>query len=122
MLNQRGSAPVEAIFGLTLLVMISLAIWQVALVIYARNVAAAAAHEGARVAVERHRDPEVAAKFAYEVVRSATGRLVDRLEVTVDRSGDRIYVLVSGRIDAIGPLPLSIPVSKRASALLFPDP
>jgi Flp pilus assembly protein TadG len=122
LLNQKGAAPVEAAFGLLLLVTVAVSIVQVILVVYARNVMAAAAHEGARMAVERHRDPQTSIDMVSELVANATGRLVEDLGVAVEVVGRRLHVRVTGTVDAIGPLPVGIWIEGDASALLFEDP
>ena len=105
-----------------LLAMMTLAVVQVAFVMYARNTLAAAAHEGARIAIERNQDPEVAVSSVEGVVKGVVGGLVEDVDVAVETAGGHVRVLVSGRVDAIGPLPLAIPLSQQASALLFDDP
>jgi hypothetical protein len=100
--------------------LLALGVIQVALVLYARNVVAASAHEGARAAIERGTSQDDAAVIAREVVRSATGTLVDDLAVDVDarRRGDELTVVVrvSGVVTDLGPLPIPIPLSSLATA------
>jgi len=122
LLEERGATPVESVFGLVLLVTIAVAIVQVSLVVYARNVVAAAAHEGARVAVERGGDPRTAARLAEDVVRGATGRLVDDLEVAIATVGRSLHIRVTGSVGTLGPLPFAIRVDEDASARLFDAP
>ena len=121
-MNTRGAVPVESVFGLLLLATISIAIVQIALVVFARNVVASAAHEGARVAIERERDVSVAKDVAIDVVTSTTGGLVSDIQVVAETIGERLYVRISGRVDTVGPLPGAIQVSEEASALLIEDP
>lgn len=118
--SEKGAAPVEATFAIVLLMLLALGVIQVALVLYARNVVAASAHEGARAAIERGTSQDDAAVIAREVVRSATGTLVDDLAVDVDarRRGDELTVVVrvSGVVTDLGPLPIPIPLSSLATA------
>jgi Flp pilus assembly protein TadG len=118
--DDRGSAPVETTFAILFLMLLALGVIQVALSLYARNVVMASAHEGARAAIERGTDDVQAAALARDVVRKASGALVDDLDVDVatSRRGRefRVTVSVGGLIDGLGPLPFPIPVSARASA------
>jgi hypothetical protein len=122
LLNDRGSTLVESVFGLTLLLLAAIAIVQVALVMYARNVMAAAAHEGARLAVERGAQPEEARALALGVIEGVAGGLVDNTTITSGVSGDRLTLRVSGSVDSFGPLPLGIPVAEQVTVDLFEDP
>jgi Flp pilus assembly protein TadG len=111
---------VEMTFAIVLLMLLTLGVIQVALTLYARNVVAASAHEGARMAIERGRTPEEAAVIARDVVARSTGRLVEKLSVdvsTVQRAGVRlITVRVRGMLRNLGPVPMPIPLSSVAHA------
>lgn len=124
--DERGAAPVEMTFAIILLMTLMLGVVQVAFALYARNVVAASAHEGARAAVERGRSPAEAAAIAKDVVGRATGRLIDDLTVDVatNRSaGNRtITVRVRGLITDFGPVPLPIPLSSTATAQMDEAP
>lgn len=99
---------------------LALGVIQVGLVLYARNVVAASAHEGARAAIERGTSRSDAAAIAHDVVRRATGSLVDDLDVQVgaDERGDELIVVVrvSGVVTDLGPVPFPVPLSSRATA------
>lgn len=92
---------------------------EVAFALYARNVVAAAAHEGARAAAELGRNPRDASALAREaVVRSAGGLVRDlRVATSVQDAGTRarVRVRVSGILKAFGPVPLPIPLTATAS-------
>lgn len=117
--DPRGSAAVESVFGMLLVLFLGLGVIQVAFVLYGRNVVVSAAHEGARAGVELGRNPSDAASVARETVRHAAGGLVSKLSVEVSLSGTererRLHVDVTGTLDGFGPLAVSIPV--RASAV-----
>ena len=110
----------EAAFSIVLLMLLALGIIQVALVLYARNVVAASAHEGARAAIELGSSADDAAAIARDVVRQATGALVDDLDIDVDsrQRGDELTVAVrvTGVVTNLGPLPIPIPLSSLATA------
>jgi Flp pilus assembly protein TadG len=107
-------------FAIILLMTLMLGVVQVAFALYARNVVAASAHEGARAAVERGRTPSEAAAIARDVVARSTGRLIDDLTVDVaaSRSADSrlITVRVRGLVTDFGPVPLPFPLSSTATA------
>lgn len=69
--------------ALLLILILSLGVIQVAHSLYARNVIAASAHEGARAAAEIGRDLDSARSVAADVIRRATGDLVTDLRVDV---------------------------------------
>ncbi|MGH2747882.1 MAG: TadE/TadG family type IV pilus assembly protein [Actinomycetota bacterium] len=118
--SERGSAPVEASFAIVILMLLALGVMEVALALYGRNVLISSAHEGARAAVERGRDPREADAIARRTVESAAGGLIDDLEVSVVEQQvgfiSVIRVNVSGVVNSFGPVPLPIPVSTNASA------
>lgn len=119
--QERGSALVESIFAIVFLMVLSLGVVQLALTLYARNVVIASAHEGARAATELGRSEQEAEAIALRTTRSATGLLVDGLEIRVftEPVGDdaRITVRLNGRLATIGPVPISVPVEAQASSL-----
>lgn len=121
MLNREmGSAPVESIFAVILLMVLALGTIQVGLALYGRNVVSSAAHEAARAGIELGTTRSEAESIAASMVKTAGGRLVRGLEVRVDAQEDErvrtVRVRIVGTIDVIGPLPLPVPVDARASA------
>lgn len=119
--TQDGAAAVEPVAAVVLLLLLALGVVQVALVLYGRNSLYSAAHEGARAGVELGRSPAEAAAVARRTAASAVQALVDDLEVEVAAAerGERLIVTVSvsGRLAALGPLPLSPGVRAQATAL-----
>jgi hypothetical protein len=118
---ERGSALVESIFAIVFLILLSLGVAQLALTLYGRNVVIASAHEGARAATELGRSEQEAEAIALRTTRSATGSLVDDLEIDVLTEpfgeDDLITVRLRGRLAAVGPVPITIPVEVQASSL-----
>lgn len=118
--DPRGSAAVESIFALVVMMILVLGVVQVGLTLYARNVVLASAHEGARAAVERGRDLEDARAIVKEVVAASVGgavSIIDLNTATFLRDGELIVdVSVRAQIAGLGPLPVKIPVLARASA------
>lgn len=119
--DERGSAPVESIFAIVMLVVLTLGALQVAFALYARNVLASAAHEGARAVVERGAAAGDARAVATAVVDRAAGGLVDDIGVSVssDASGPRtiLRVHVRGRTSPFGPVPVTLPLSATATSV-----
>jgi Flp pilus assembly protein TadG len=119
-IDERGAAPVEMIFAIVFLMVLSLGVIEVAFALYARNVVAASAHEGARAAVERGRTDAEAEQIAREVVAKSTGRLIHDLSVDIVTRrlpGRRfITVRVRGVMTEFGPVPIPIPLSSTATA------
>jgi Flp pilus assembly protein TadG len=118
--HQTGSAPVETVFALAILLFLVLGTVQVAFALYGRNVVAASAHEGARAAIELGRNPADAIGVARGTVVRSAGGLVEglRVGVHVDRAGTAsiVRVRVTGRLKALGPVPLPLPVDTVATS------
>ena len=118
---ERGSALVESIFAIVFLILLSLGVVQLALTLYGRNVVIASAHEGARAATELGRSEQEAEAIALRTTRAATGSLVDDLEIDVLTEpvgeDDLITVRLRGRLAAVGPVPITIPVDVQASSV-----
>lgn len=119
--SESGSAPVEATFAIVLLMMIVLGVVEVAFVLYSRNVVAAAAHEGARAALELGRSPEESTRVAELTVETSAGGLVTDLQVDVaSRHTERrrtVVVRVTGGLKPFGPVPIAIPFRETAHAV-----
>lgn len=119
--STRGSAALESIFGMLVILILVLGSIEVAFAVYARNVVASAAHEGARAAVEVDRTPaEASAVVRRTIERSAGGfirDLVVRTDTTTSLDGvGRSAVLVSAHLRVPGPIPFSVPVRLIARA------
>jgi hypothetical protein len=86
-LGDRGSAPVEFALVSVLIVMLLLAILQVAVYLHVRNVATASAAEGARYAANADVPPEAGASRAETLLRGSVGATqADRLHCTPERA------------------------------------
>ena len=116
--DEDGSAVLESIFGILLVMTLVLGAVQVGLGLYARNVVAAAAHEGARAAIElggSQRDAEAVARRTVEASAGGVTRdlIVDAIR---ERSGGSVAVRVRVRalLQPFGPLPVSLPVTTTA--------
>ena len=120
--SERGSAPLESIFAIVLLLVLTLGALQVAFALYARNVLASAAHEGVRALVERGAVAGDALALATGVVRRAAGGLVDdvRVDVTSAERGPRtvLTVRVRGTTARFGPVPVTIPLTASATSVV----
>jgi hypothetical protein len=118
--QQQGSAPLEAVFAIVILMVLVLGVIEVTFALYGRNVVAASAHEGARAAIERGRSPTEAIAIARGVVEQSAGGLIDDLDVsvTVNEAGGRrlVRVRVGGVLELIGPVPVPLRVSTVATA------
>ena len=117
---ERGSATIESIFAIVILMLLTLGALQVAFVLYARNVVMSAAHEGVRVAVERGVPAGEAAPVVRSVVERSAGGLVSDVRVeavaTPLGSSETLGVRVSGTISAFGPIPVHLPVTATATS------
>ena len=82
--DQRGSAVVDFVLVLVVLLPLVLGILQLALVLHVRNTLTAAASEGARHAATADRGPADGAAYSR---RQISGALADRFAGAVDASG-----------------------------------
>ena len=118
---EHGSAAIETVFAIVLLVVLTLGAVQVAFALYARNVVASAAHEGVRAAVERGATGADAVDVVAAVVERAAGGLVDdlRVDVTSATRGPRtvLTVHVRGATAVFGPVPVALPLSAEATSV-----
>jgi Flp pilus assembly protein TadG len=117
--EERGSAPVETIGAIVMLVVLTLGAVEVAFALYARNVVMSAAHEGARAVAERGAVAADARELAAAVVARSAGGLVDGLAVDVTTTGTTVRVSVRAKSAPFGPVPVALPL--RASATSFLD-
>ena len=119
--SERGSAPLESIFAIVMLVVLTLGALQVAFALYARNVLASAAHEGVRAIVERGAAMDEAPAVASAVIERAAGGLVDdvRVDVTAAERSPRavLTVHVRGVTAPFGPVPVTLPLSASATSV-----
>jgi uncharacterized membrane protein YeiH len=117
--TERGSAPLESILSMLFMMLLVLGTIEVSLALYGRNVVAAAAHEGARAALELGRGPDSAAAVARSTVRRASGALVRDLKVEVVPrtvgSTSYVRVRVAGLLRLAGPVPVPVPVTATAT-------
>lgn len=113
--REDGSAIVESIFGIFVLLFLTLGSIQVALSLYARNVVMSAVHDGARAAVEFGGSEVDATAAAHSAILRSAGSLVDHLEVAASTTtvSDRLHVRVTatGVVSAPGPIPVDVPVT-----------
>lgn len=119
--SERGSAPLESIFAIVMLVVLTLGALQVTFALYARNVLASAAHEGARAVVERGAVAGDARAVASAAVQRAAGGLVEDVSVNVTSSvrGPRTVwtVHVRGTTARFGPVPVALPLRTTATSV-----
>ena len=103
--DQRGSAVVDFVLVLVVLLPLFLGILQLALVLHVRNTLTAAASEGARHAAAADRGPDDGAAYTRRQIR---GALADRFADAVDASPTRIdgapaiEVTVRAEVPALG--------------------
>jgi Flp pilus assembly protein TadG len=105
--SESGSAVVEFVGVIALLLLLFLVIFQIGVVLHIRNVMAAAAAEGARYAANADRTDEEGAERAREAI--ATGlsdELAKSMTVTAAPSPDDPGVV---EVTITGPAPLFVP-------------
>ena len=116
--DERGSAPVETIGAIVMLMLLTLGAVQVAFALYARNVVLSAAHEGARAVAERGAVADDARAVAAAVVERSAGGLVDHLRVDVTASGSSVRVHVAATTAPFGPVPIGMPLRASATSVV----
>lgn len=123
--GEAGSAAVDFVLTMLLVVPLVLGIAQVALVLHVRNVVTSSASEGARVAARSGAAPADGAARARELIaRSVGARYAD--DVSVHRgstaAGDVIVVEVAAEVPALGLFGPAVPLRVRAHAVAEPPP
>lgn len=103
--RERGSAVVDFVLVLVVLVPVFLAITQVALVLFVRNTLTEAASEGARYAATLDRSPQDgAARTREQITGALAGRYAEHVsarEVTID-GAPAVLVTVHVVVPALG--------------------
>lgn len=124
--SQRGSAPLDAVIGITFLVILCLGAIQVALTVYAHNAVSASAYEGARAAAEIGTSSTRGREVAERMVRATVGGSLENLQVSVwtthSTQGPLVKVAVVGRHRSLGPMPIVVPVRAVATSILEVPP
>lgn len=117
--GESGSLPLESIPVLLLVLLAGLATAQLAVTLYGANVLRASAHEAARALIEHRSVPAEARRTALDLVRHGAGGVVDDLDVDISRRDGAVAVVVrvrvTGELEAVGPIPISLPVSAAAT-------
>ena len=120
MTDEYGSAVIESVFAIFLLLFLALGTIQLALTLYARNVVQAAVHDGSRAVVEIGSQRSDADVIVREVIGRSAGGLVDELnvETSIERTTDRLFVRVraAGSLTAPGPIPIELPITIDSSS------
>jgi hypothetical protein len=122
--RERGSALVESVGAIVVLLVMVLGVIQVSLALYGRNVLISSVHDAARAAVEREAHISEARGVARRVIERAAGGLLHELELMVDITSEDPPVVII-RADAVirapGPIPLPLPVSATARGIREPE-
>lgn len=112
MASERGSTILESVFAIALVMATAVGAIQVALLLYARNVVQASAHEAARAALERGVSDEEARIVAMRMASTSIGKMARDVAVELDqrRVGRRdiVTVRVAASLVPTGPLPVSV--------------
>lgn len=118
-MSERGSAPLETVFAIALLLLLVLGAIEVVWALYGRNVLMSSAHEGARAALELGRSSSDAVTIATRSIEQSAGALVDDLDVGVSTETldgrSTVRVEVSGVLAPWGPIPMPLPVKTAAT-------
>lgn len=111
MRSQRGAVVLESIFAVALLMIVALGVIQIALLLFARNMVQASAHEAARAAIERGLAPDAASETARRVATASMGSMARRLDIATERRRIGTQEVVTVRVTAIlepaGPIPIA---------------
>ncbi|MDP9350303.1 MAG: pilus assembly protein [Chloroflexota bacterium] len=117
---RRGQALVEAAIALGLLLTVLVALVQFALYVHARNIVAAAAQEGARVAAAEGTTLDDGKAHARRLLAAGLGQSSASLEVRTeqDLEAQTVTVEAQGRLRVIIPLVPSSSLPLRARATM----
>ncbi len=123
--GERGSAVVDFVLVMVVLVPIMLGIAQVGLVLHVRNTLTAAASDGARAAAPIGATPENGAERARDLIRAGLAdRYADDVRATITSLGGvpATEVVVHARVPALGVLGPSIDLTATGHAVLEIEP
>jgi hypothetical protein len=111
-----GSVAVEFLAALVLLAVVFIASLEVAMYVYVRNVAQAAAVEAARYGAPVGRGDTAAALRIGELMPTVLGGYAKGFQVRTGRSGDFVFVVIEGKVTPITPLIPELPIKVEARA------
>lgn len=111
--DDGGSTTVEFVGGLLVLATVTVALIQVAVYVYARQVASSAAAEGARRAATVDATLREGTAVARVALEGGLGSLADGLQVRTQMYRKSVEVVVSGTVPGLGIVP-DLPVTARA--------
>ncbi|MGA8988182.1 TadE/TadG family type IV pilus assembly protein [Aeromicrobium sp.] len=123
--RERGSAVVDFVLIMVLLVPLVLGVAQVALVLHVRNTASAAASEGARAAAPLGATPADGAARAKRLISEALAdRYADDVTATSAVVGGvpGIEIVVRARVPALGLFGPAVPVTVQGHAVRQVEP
>ena len=114
--RQEGSAVVDFVLVLGLLLPLVLGIAQLCVYLYERNVVLAAVSEGARVAGAEGHDVPDGVSAARDLLQAGVGGNARRFVLRGERGTDRtVSIVAEGSFQAFVPFLPDLPVSVRAS-------
>jgi hypothetical protein len=114
--GERGATVVEFLAVTILTVVCLLGVAQLAVWVWARNVAVTAVHEGARTAAETGRPLRDGSRRAREVLEDGLGASSGRFAVEVAEDGGTVAVRARGTAPMIVPFLPAFPVEVQADA------
>lgn len=91
--------------------LVQLAVW-----VWARNVAVTAAYEGARTAAESQRDLEEGISKTQSVLHDGLGQRANLFEVQAAQEDEQIVVVTRGRAPRVVPFVPEFPINISATA------
>jgi Flp pilus assembly protein TadG len=121
--RERGASALEMAILTPAMLLLIMAIIQAALWFHARQVALAAAQEGARVLRTESGTEALATRKAEDMAEQIGGNVLENVTVTADRDGDIATVTVSGSaVEVVELLPLTVTATSRGPIERFvPD-
>ena len=114
--GERGATVVEFLGVAILAITMLLAVIQLALFVWARNVAFSAAHEGARLASEAGQPIAAGAQRTRLLLHDGLGRSGAAFVVDAVEDGDHVVVVARGPAPAIVPFLPHFTIAARAAA------
>ena len=115
--GQRGATLVEFLGVAMLAITALLLVVQLAVVVWARNVAFNAAHEGARLAAEAGQPATAGVERTRVLLHDGLGRTGAAFVVDAREDGDHVVVVARGSAPAIVPFLPRFAIEARAVAL-----
>lgn len=101
MVDDRGSAVVTGVAGVSVLILLTLAVVQGLLVMHVRSIASSAAQDGALAASRRNATMTAGVAATNTTLQTAAAGPLQSWTTSASRTGDRVQITVIGQVVSV---------------------